>query len=42
MQSYESYEIIKISKGILINNCFNIFKDKKTFVNEFYKSLPKE
>ena len=34
--------LLKAPKGILINfNCFNIFKDgQKTFVNEYFKSLP--
>lgn len=34
--------LLKAPKGILINfNCNNIFKEgQKTFVNEFYKSLP--
>ncbi|MFB9077091.1 GxxExxY protein [Flavobacterium procerum] len=36
-------KLLKAPKGILINfNCFNIFKEgQKTFVNEYYKSLPK-
>ena len=36
--------LIKSPKGILINfNCHNIFKEgQKTFVNEYYKKLPKE
>lgn len=36
--------LLKSPKGILINfNCFNIFKQgQKTFVNEYYKKLPKE
>ena len=36
--------LIKSPKGILINfNCNNIFKEgQKTFVNEYYKRLPKE
>ena len=35
--------LLKSPKGILINfNCFNIFKDgQKTFVNEYFKLLPK-
>ena len=37
-------KLLKSPKGILINfNCYNIFKEgQKTFVNEFYKILPKE
>ena len=37
-------KLLKSPKGVLINfNCFNIFKEgQKTFVNEFYKILPKE
>jgi len=37
-------KLIKSPKGILINfNCFNIFKEgQKTYVNEFFKNLPKE
>ncbi len=37
-------KLLKSPKGILINfNCFNIFKEgQKTFVNEYYKKLPKE
>nr|WP_317125410.1 MULTISPECIES: GxxExxY protein [Flavobacterium] len=36
--------LIKSPKGILINfNCNNIFKEgQKTFVNDYYKKLPKE
>ena len=36
-------KLTKSPKGILINfNCSNIFKDgQKTFVNEYYKNLPK-
>lgn len=36
--------LIKSPKGILINfNCYNIFKEgQKTFVNDYYKNLPKE
>lgn len=34
---------LKAPKGIIINfNCFNIFKEgQKTFVNEYFKLLPK-
>jgi GxxExxY protein len=37
-------KLLKSPKGVLINfNCYNIFKEgQKTFVNEFYKTLPKE
>ncbi|WP_395056717.1 GxxExxY protein [Flavobacterium sp.] len=37
-------KLLKSPKGILINfNCFNIFKEgQKTYVNEYFKSLPKE
>jgi len=37
-------KLLKSPKGVLINfNCYNIFKEgQKTFVNEFYKNLPKE
>lgn len=37
-------KLLKSPKGILINfNCFNIFKEgQKTFVNEYFKNLPKE
>lgn len=37
-------KLLKKPKGILINfNCINIFKEgQKTFVNEYYASLPKE
>ena len=36
-------KLTKSPKGILINfNCSNIFKDgQKTYVNEYYKNLPK-
>jgi GxxExxY protein len=36
-------KLLKSPKGILINfNCFNIFKEgQKTFVNEYFKNLPK-
>lgn len=36
-------KLLKSSKGILINfNCFNIFEEgQKTFVNEYFKLLPK-
>jgi len=36
-------KLLKSPKGILINfNCFNIFKEgQKTFVNEYFKQLPK-
>ena len=36
-------KLLKSTKGILINfNCFNIFKEgQKTFVNEYFKLLPK-
>lgn len=36
-------KLLKAPKGIIINfNCFNIFKEgQKTFVNEYYKILPK-
>ncbi|WET01431.1 GxxExxY protein [Flavobacterium sp. YJ01] len=36
-------KLLKAPKGILINfNCFNIFKEgQKTFVNEYFKLLPK-
>lgn len=36
-------KLLRAPKGILINfNCFNIFKEgQKTFVNEYFKSLPK-
>lgn len=35
-------KLLECSKGILINfNCKNIFKEgQRTFVNEFYRSLP--
>ena len=37
-------KLLQSPKGILINfNCFNIFKEgQKTFVNEYFKNLPKE
>ena len=37
-------KLLKSPKGILINfNCFNIFKEgQKTYVNEYFKNLPKE
>jgi GxxExxY protein len=37
-------KLLKSPKGILINfNCFNIFKEgQKTYVNEYFKILPKE
>ena len=37
-------KLLRKPKGILINfNCTNIFKEgQKTFVNEYYSSLPKE
>lgn len=36
-------KLLKSPKGILINfNCFNIFEEgQKTFVNEYFKLLPK-
>ena len=36
--------LLKAPKGILINfNCINIFKEgQKTFVNEYFKQLPKK
>ena len=36
-------KLLKAPKGILINfNCFNIFKEgQKTYVNEYFKILPK-
>jgi GxxExxY protein len=36
-------KLLKSPKGILINfNCFNIFNEgQKTFVNEYFKRLPK-
>lgn len=36
-------KLLKAPKGIIINfNCFNIFKEgQKTFVNEYFRSLPK-
>jgi GxxExxY protein len=36
-------KLLKAPKGIIINfNCFNIFKEgQKTFVNEYFKLLPK-
>jgi len=37
-------KLLKKPKGVLINfNCTNIFKEgQKTFVNDYYASLPKE
>lgn len=37
-------KLLKSPKGILINfNCFNIFREgQKTFVNEFFSTLPKQ
>jgi GxxExxY protein len=37
-------KLLKAPKGILINfNCFNIFSEgQKTYVNEYFKNLPKE
>lgn len=42
LQTY--MKLLKAPKGIIINfNCFNIFKEgQKTFVNEYFKNLPKE
>lgn len=42
LQTY--MKLLKAPKGIIINfNCFNIFKEgQKTFVNEYFKKLPKE
>jgi GxxExxY protein len=42
LQTY--MKLLKAPKGILINfNCANIFKEgQKTFVNEYFKNLPKE
>ncbi|MFN9113893.1 MAG: GxxExxY protein [Bacteroidota bacterium] len=36
-------KLLKAPKGMIINfNCYNIFKEgQKTFVNEYYKKLPK-
>ena len=36
--------LMKSPKGILINfNSYNIFKEgQKTFVNEYFKKIPKE
>lgn len=36
-------KLLKAPKGILINfNCFNIFREgQKTFVNEYFSSLPR-
>jgi GxxExxY protein len=36
-------KLLKSPKGVLINfNCFNIFKEgQKTYVNEYFKILPK-
>jgi GxxExxY protein len=37
-------KFLKAPKGVLINfNCYNIFKEgQKTFVNEYFKLLPKQ
>jgi GxxExxY protein len=37
-------KLLKAPKGVLINfNCYNIFKEgQKTFVNEYFKFLPKQ
>ena len=37
-------KLLKAPKGFLINfNCYNIFKEgQKTFVNEYFKLLPKQ
>lgn len=37
-------KLLKAPKGIIINfNCFNIFSEgQKTFVNEYFKLLPKQ
>jgi GxxExxY protein len=37
-------KLLKSPKGILINfNCYNLFKEgQKTYVNEYFKNLPKE
>ena len=42
LQTYMN--LLKAPKGIIINfNCFNIFKEgQKTFVNDYFKKLPKE
>ena len=42
LQTY--MKLLNAPKGIIINfNCFNIFKEgQKTFVNEYFKNLPKE
>ncbi|MFH6993620.1 GxxExxY protein [Flavobacterium sp. FlaQc-48] len=42
-QLFTYIKLLQAPKGILINfNCFNIFKEgQKTFVNEYYKLLPK-
>lgn len=42
-QLMTNMKLLKAPKGIIINfNCFNIFKEgQKTFVNEYYKILPK-
>lgn len=42
-QLFTYMKLLQAPKGILINfNCFNIFKEgQKTFVNEYYKLLPK-
>lgn len=36
-------KLLKAPKGVIINfNCFNIFREgQKTFVNEYFKLLPK-
>jgi GxxExxY protein len=36
-------KLLKAPKGIIVNfNCFNIFKERqKTFVNEYFRLLPK-
>ena len=43
-QALTHMKLMKKPKGILINfNCTNIFKEgQKTFVNEYYRALPKE
>ena len=42
-QIFTYMKLLKAPKGLLINfNCFNIFKEgQKTFVNEYFKLLPK-
>lgn len=42
LQTY--MKLLKAPKGIIINfNCSNIFREgQKTFVNEYFKNLPKE